>query len=312
MFETTNETTTTIRTLARKYQAWAVEYYRKPSGRPTREHRNIEDALRVPLQLSASTSIDSLRPSWMRDVQQRMIADGLARSTINARCNRIRRVLKWAVSMELCSGHVLAAIAAVPPLKRGRTTARETPGVKPVEQADFDATVAVMREPARSMVQLLWLSGMRPGELVQMRPRDIEQGEHVWTFRPAEHKTEHHGQTRCVALGPRAQLILTPWLSGSDPYLFPELMQERHVFVTRSGAAWSVNELRQTVERACRRAGVARWCPLQLRHAAATRLRRVVGLDAARTVLGHSKASTTEIYAEADTERAMDAMRLLG
>lgn len=47
-----------------------------------------------------------------------------------------------------------------------------------------------------------------------------------------------------------------------------------------------------------------RWNPNQLRHAWATRVRREEGVEAASAGLGHSKISTTEIYAERDMETA--------
>jgi integrase len=55
-----------------------------------------------------------------------------------------------------------------------------------------------------------------------------------------------------------------------------------------------------------------RWHPHQLRHNAATRLRREFGLDVARAVLGHSTPVVTEIYAELDRSRAAEAMGMIG
>jgi len=52
--------------------------------------------------------------------------------------------------------------------------------------------------------------------------------------------------------------------------------------------------------------------PNQLRHTAATWLRAEIGIDAARTVLGHTSASTTEIYAEQDEQSAIEAMETYG
>lgn len=43
-----------------------------------------------------------------------------------------------------------------------------------------------------------------------------------------------------------------------------------------------------------------RWHPHQLRHTAATMLRREFGIEAARNMLGHRSAAVTEIYAERD------------
>ena len=55
-----------------------------------------------------------------------------------------------------------------------------------------------------------------------------------------------------------------------------------------------------------------RWHPNRLRHAKATELRRELGLDAARAVLGHSSPQATAIYAELDVSRAAEAMARLG
>jgi integrase len=57
---------------------------------------------------------------------------------------------------------------------------------------------------------------------------------------------------------------------------------------------------------------VAPWTPLQLRHTAATALRARYGLEAARVVLGHARAETTQIYAERDQARAREIMTELG
>ena len=57
---------------------------------------------------------------------------------------------------------------------------------------------------------------------------------------------------------------------------------------------------------------VPHWHPHQLRHNAATRLRREFGIEAARVVLGHSSAAITEIYAEVDHAKARDVMARVG
>ncbi|MBI4716595.1 MAG: hypothetical protein HY763_02230 [Planctomycetes bacterium] len=54
------------------------------------------------------------------------------------------------------------------------------------------------------------------------------------------------------------------------------------------------------------------WTPNQLRHAAATVLRRVFGIEAARVVLGHTSSVVTEIYAALDQCKAADIMAKVG
>ncbi len=55
-----------------------------------------------------------------------------------------------------------------------------------------------------------------------------------------------------------------------------------------------------------------RWHPHQLRHSAATRLRKEYGLEAARVVLGHRSAAITELYAEVDQSKAIEIMAAVG
>ena len=55
-----------------------------------------------------------------------------------------------------------------------------------------------------------------------------------------------------------------------------------------------------------------RWSPNQLRHSAATCLRKEFGIEAASFVLGHSSAAITEVYAELDHGKAADIMGQVG
>ena len=57
---------------------------------------------------------------------------------------------------------------------------------------------------------------------------------------------------------------------------------------------------------------VERWHPHRLRHSAATRIRREHGLEAARVILGHSSAVTSELYAEIDKAKALKVMQEVG
>ncbi len=57
---------------------------------------------------------------------------------------------------------------------------------------------------------------------------------------------------------------------------------------------------------------VPRWHPHQLRHSAATEIRRELGVEAARIALGHRHISTSELYAETDAAVARAAALRLG
>lgn len=63
---------------------------------------------------------------------------------------------------------------------------------------------------------------------------------------------------------------------------------------------------------ACDKAKVPRWHPHQLRHNAATWLRKEFGLDVARVVLGHRSPAITDEYAEIDFGKAQEIMGRVG
>ena len=54
------------------------------------------------------------------------------------------------------------------------------------------------------------------------------------------------------------------------------------------------------------------WFPNQLRHSRATYIRKHYGLEAAQVILGHAKASVTQVYAERDLELAREVTREAG
>lgn len=197
-----------------------------------------------------------------------------------------------------------------------------------------------------TMVQLQLLSGMRPGELVTMRTCDLETTGRLWIYTPASHKTEHHGRERKIYLGPQAQEILRPWLrpelgtclfspAEAEAERAAELRRNRKTKVQPSqrnrrvlkpakapGEGYSVDSYRRAIAYGIRRANreraargepeIPKWHPHQLRHNAATRLRREFGLDVARAVLGHASVVVTEIYAELDGAKAAEAMAKVG
>ncbi|MGA2442045.1 MAG: tyrosine-type recombinase/integrase, partial [Tepidisphaeraceae bacterium] len=55
-----------------------------------------------------------------------------------------------------------------------------------------------------------------------------------------------------------------------------------------------------------------RWHPHQLRHTAATEIRRQFGIEAAQHVLGHAQINMTELYAEKNAEIAEGIARAIG
>ena len=138
---------------------------------------------------------------------------------------------------------------------------------------------------------------------------------------------------RVVPLGPRAQAILGPFLDRPEPLpLFSPREAEKARNAKRAMTArhrrakskrvkrpkrqprecYDPATYRRAIQRACKKAGVPRWHPHQLRHNAATALREQFGIEAARVILGHRSAAVTEIYAEVNRARAIEVMASFG
>jgi len=141
-----------------------------------------------------------------------MIEADLSRGVINQRIGRIIRMYKWAVAEEIVPETIHRALKTVTGLERGRSEARETEPVRPVPDAIVDATLPHVLPPVRAMIELQRLTGARPGEVRIMRACDLDTSGPIWLYRPHTHKTKHKGKDRIIALGPKAQAVLMPFL----------------------------------------------------------------------------------------------------
>jgi integrase len=77
------------------------------------------------------------------------------------------------------------------------------------------------------------------------------------------------------------------------------------------GNRYTARAYARAIARACRKAGVPEWGPNRLRHSRATELRSY-GLDLVKTILGHSKVETSQVYAEKDMQAAMELVSKIG
>jgi len=200
---------------------FAERYYRDGHD-VSKEVVNYKLALRPLKQLYGHTAAEQFGPLALKALRQHMIdAQNLCRKEVNKRIGRIKRLFKWAASEELVPASVFEGLRTVEGLRVGRTTARENPPVRPVDDATVEATLPFVSPQVRAMIQLQRLTGMRPGEVTIMRPCDIDRSDDVWVYRPTRHKTSHLGVRKEVPLGPKSQELLQPFLNRDpDRYLF--------------------------------------------------------------------------------------------
>lgn len=315
------------------YRRYARNYYVK-QGQVTREAELIVELTTLLGKKHGDDPVDQFGPIDLDNFRDDFITDkDWSRKYINKQIGRVIRMFKWAVGKELCAADVPLRLAALGGLKRGRTDARETPGVSSVADTVIDQTLPCLPPIIADMVRFQRLTGARPGEVCSLRPCDIDRSGEVWVYAPSSHKTEHHEKSRQVFIGPQAQQVIAPYLlRDQSAYCFSpvesvararQLQRERGLkWHSRKGRVetplrvpadgYNVNAYRIAIRRGCSKAGVAVWSPNQLRHTAATEIRRRYGLEAAQVICGHQTADVTQVYAERDKQLAERVAREVG
>ncbi len=132
-----NEANLAVSELLRAYWRFAKGYYVK-DGRPTGEMHCIKRVIRAVRELYGHTNAAEFGPLALKAVRQKLIDEGLARTSTNQNVSRIKRIFKWGVSNELVPASVHQGLSTVAGLRRGRTEARETEPVKPVPDEYVD------------------------------------------------------------------------------------------------------------------------------------------------------------------------------
>jgi len=345
--ETTGPGIPAISELIAGYLRFARSYYVNGDGEPTGEIARIELATRELRELHGTTDPESFGPLALKETRQAMLDSGkLCRRTINQRVGVIKRLFKWAASEQLVPQSIYHGLLSVTGIRRGRLGAREGSPVGPIAEEHVRETMRYLPPTVAAMVELMVLTGMRPGECCAMRPRDIDTTGKLWVYRPAKHKTKHHGHAREVIIGPRGQRVLRSYLlRAPDAWCFvPAEAQQQRNGAKRAArkskvqpsqtnrskpdarklrARYTAHSLRQAIGYAIEAANKGRraagerrrvphWHPNQLRHTAGTIVRREMGLDAARALLGHRTLGITDTYAELDAALARKAARKLG
>jgi len=298
----------------------------------------LSKALKHVRRLYDHSPAHAFGPVALRTVRAEMVGDGWSRGVVNNRVNAIKAMFRWAASEELLAVGVYDTLRTVAALARGKTTAPDYPPVTSVSDDDVAATLPHCPPAVAAMLKILRLTGCRPGELCILRPIDLDTSGAVWTFKPSAHKTASRGKSRTVYFGPRAQLVLKPFLSDcpADGYVFSpirertrrhaELRKRRKSAVPPSqqagrakpqpalmpGERYTPASLGNAVRAAADKAGAPRWFPYQLRHSFASEARRVADLDAARILLGHTTGDQTAVYAEQDHGKAVEVAKRIG
>ena len=295
----------TINELILVYRRHTHRYYQK-NGKLTREATIIDDVVRFLRTYHSTTYVDDFGPVALDELRQSMIDElDWARSHINKQVGRLIRMFKWGGEKEIVDPRASVSLKSLAGLKKGRTNARETKKVACVDDEIVDATLPHLPEVVADMVRLQRVTGARPGEICSLRPCDLDRTASVWLYTPSEHKTEHHEKDRIIAIGPKAQEILLPYLLRHDHSVcFSPADSERKRRAqaaanrktplscgNRTGSnrvakpkrkprtRYVTDSYRRAIHRVCNKHNIEKWAPNRLRHTAATEIRKRFGIE---------------------------------
>jgi integrase/recombinase XerC len=248
---------------------------------------------------SGVTKVAELRLADLRSWLAQMAEAGAARSTIARRAAAARAFLRWATRTGLTETDPSLRLAAPKRVK-------SLPGVLRQDEAvgllDLAAVAAddgdPVRQRDRAILELLYASGIRVGELTGLDVDDADLSANVVRV------LGKGAKERTVPFGAPAARALQTWLQQGRPRLV----------TTQSGPALFLGRRGRRVDpRAVRTAVHALLAhlpeapdlgPHGLRHSAATHLLEGgADLRMVQELLGHSSLATTQIYTHVSVER---------
>jgi integrase/recombinase XerC len=149
----------------------------------------------------------------------------------------------------------------------------------------------------RAVLELLYATGIRVGELCSLNRADIDHARQVVRV------FGKGAKERAVPFGHPARRALDAWLRLGRPALVNRSSRDA-LFLGVKGGRLQPTVVRRIVADAARAAGLPHTSPHDLRHSAATHLLDGgADLRAVQEMLGHSSLASTQIYTHVSTER---------
>ncbi len=220
-------------------------------------------------------------------------------TTANRRLTVFKRYFRWALREHVISADPTLRLQAARQALRVPKTLTEAQVEALLKAPDTDTSLGVRD---RTMLELMYASGLRVSELVTLKVFNVSLSENVLRVFGKGNKE------RLVPFGEVASEWLRRYLAQARPELLSG-RQTEDLFVThrgpKAGSAMSRVMFWMIVKKHALRAGItAPLSPHTLRHAFATHLlNHGADLRAVQMLLGHADISTTTIYTHVALER---------
>lgn len=272
------------------------------AGDLRRFHRFVAEYLGAPSERVDAAEIDA---RTVRAFLAWMTREGLSRRSQGRCLSAVRSALRWA-----CRDGRLRENAAAR-VKTPKHEKRLPRHLRPGEIEDLieaETREGPLAERDRAMVELLYASGLRVGELVSLDWDDVDLSARVLRV------VGKGGKERMVPFGqPAADALRTWWRSwdavraeneGADEH-------EQPIFLNHRGGRLTDRSVRRVLDRHVAATDVPDGVhPHTVRHTFATHLlEEGADLRTIQELLGHSSLATTQKYTHVDVDRLLRVYR---
>ncbi len=241
----------------------------------------------------AEKGIDSwalVTPRLLDEWLGRVARSGIAPSSVSRRMYEVRAFFRFLVKRAYLEGNPVESV-------RGPRLDRRLP-----RYLSVDEVVALMRAVSgsdpfslrdRAILELLYGSGIRLGELVALNVGDLDlERREVWV------RVGKGGEERIALFGRAAEVALRSYLQSGRPALVSAKHETSALFLNRYGRRLSRVSVTNIVRDAAKRAGIRKTVtPHMLRHSFATHVMEGgADIRVVQELLGHKSPQTTQIY----------------
>jgi integrase/recombinase XerD len=221
--------------------------------------------------------------------------EGSKASSANRRLTVFKRYFRWALRERLITADPTLRLQSAKQALRVPKTLTEAQVEALLDAPDVDTPLG-LRD--RTMLELIYASGLRVSELVTLKTFNVSMNEGVLRVLGKGSKE------RLVPFGQVARDWIGRYLADARPVIL-EGQQTEDLFVTARGQGMTRAMFWVIVKKQAAAAGItAPLSPHTLRHAFATHLlNHGADLRAVQMLLGHADISTTTIYTHVARER---------
>jgi integrase len=260
------------------------------------------------------------------------------RNIINKYTRQVVSIFAWGVENDSVSAPTWQALKSVRALPKGYPGTFDHSEREAVPKEVIEATLPFLAPVVAALVQVQYLTGMRPSEACNMRVGNINRSQKngLWYYTPESHKTEQHIGKKSIPLSEPVQRLIAPYLIGKrseDSVFSPRTAMKERAAEARSnrkskltpsqrerdakraekklchvGEFYNKDSYRRAVNYAIEKGNrhgvkIPHWSPYLLRNSAATAIELEHGLDEAQAQLGHTSANMTKRYSSAQLKQ---------